>query len=95
MEKQKTSENGGSQPHLSKPTQDDMTDTKQTKSMDEPTPDGAASEESVVVRSEDNHQYLTGFKLVLVMSTVTMAAFLILLDSAIVATVSQLSCHDL
>jgi hypothetical protein len=94
MEKQKTSENGGSQPHLSKPTQDDMTGTKQTKSMGEPTPDGAASEESVV-RSEDNHQYLTGFKLVLVMSTVTMAAFLILLDSAIVATVSQLSCHDL
>lgn len=94
MEKQKTSGNGGSQPHLSNPTQDDMTDTKQTKSMDESTPDGAASEESVV-RSEDNHQYLTGFKLVLVMSTVTMAAFLILLDSAIVATVSQLSCHDL
>lgn len=87
-EKQETSENGCSQHHFSRPTQEE------TKSTNEPTSGRAASEESIL-RSENNHQYLTGLKLVLVMSSVIMAVFLILLDSAIISTVSQLSYHNL
>lgn len=88
IEKQETSENGCSQHHFSRPTQEE------TKSTNEPTSGRAASEESIL-RSENNHQYVTGSKLVLVMSSVTMAVFLILLDSAIISTVSQLSYHNL
>jgi hypothetical protein len=87
MENQKLSKNGCEQFQTPSQPQDRTTEgSKEVNTSDEPASDGPISDESVV-SGEDAYEYLTGFKLVLVMSPVTMVAFLILLDSSIVATV--------
>jgi hypothetical protein len=90
MEKEEASQNGCGQIRTRSPPRDQTTEkSKEVKKLDDPASDGPDSYASVVP-GEDTHEYLSGFKLVLVMSTVTMVAFLILLDSAIIATVRQL-----
>jgi hypothetical protein len=87
MENQKLSKNGCEQFQTpSQPQDPTMEGSKEVNASDEPASDGPISDESVVF-GEDAYEYLTGFKLVLVISTGTMVAFLILLDSSIVATV--------
>jgi hypothetical protein len=93
MEKQGASRNGCGHVETRSPPQDQTTEkSKEVKASDESASDIPGSYESVIP-GEDAHKYLAGFKLVLVMSTVTMVAFLILLDSAIIATVRQLYCE--
>lgn len=93
MENQNDSESGCSQLETPIPLQDQTRESKEVfalddHALDDPTLAGPAADESVVP-GQDDYEYLTGFKLVLVMSTVTMVVFLILLDSTIIATV----CH--
>lgn len=39
-------------------------------------------------KGEENHEYITGFKLFAVLASVTLAAFLMLLDGSIIGVVS-------
>jgi hypothetical protein len=68
MEKQNTSENGCRQPETASPLQGQMTETG--KEIHNPVSDGSVADE-IIEPGEDNYEYLAGFKLVLVMSTVT------------------------
>lgn len=40
------------------------------------------------LKGEENHEYITGFKLFAVLASVTLAAFLMLLDGSIIGVVS-------
>jgi hypothetical protein len=40
------------------------------------------------LNGEENHEYITGFKLFVVLASVTLAAFLMLLDGSIIGVVS-------
>ena len=81
MEKQEILKTGHRPAQPSEPPQDHPTEqSKEIGTLNKPGSD------ELVARRQDAHEYLTGLKLALVMSTVTMAAFLILLDSAIIAT---------
>lgn len=89
MEKQKILEDGSTHFQTRSSSQDQtMASGKEVNIIDEPATGGPASDQSVVP-GEDVYEYLSGFKLILVMSTVTMVAFLVLLDSSVVATVRQ------
>lgn len=82
----------------------EKTDEKSSASMTRPQsteqsgelssiPDNMPMSKSVD-RSEEPVEYLSGIKLFLVMFSITMAAFLFLLDASIIATVSQ-GCDSL
>ena len=84
MEKQNVFEGPGSgdlqTPNLDREPATTEQATSKTISDHLATPDGPGAAD------EDAYEYLTGFKLALVMGTVALAAFLIFLDSAIIAT---------
>ena len=89
MQEQEISENGcGQIQEAGLPLDQAMERSKKAMTLDDHAFKKLAAEQSVVP-GEEAHEYLTGLKLALVMSAVTMVAFLILLDSAIIATVSQ------
>lgn len=90
MEKPESPKSAGGQNQIREPSEAQTTHAKEAEALEAPVPGQAAHDKSFVP-TKASHQYLAGFKLVLVLSMVTMAAFLILLDSAIIATVSQSS----
>ena len=54
------------------------------------TPDALSREnEQSQENSQGEHQYVTGFKLAIVMVSLTLVFFLVMLDLSIIATVSQ------
>lgn len=52
-------------------------------------PDGDEKEQRSVVEPGTNHEYVTGIKLFIIVSTVAFAGFLMLLDNMIVSTVGR------
>ena len=86
MQKQQLSDASSDDSQTSSPHQEPAREPgKSEKLSDDLALDGPVAD-GAVIPDEAAYEYLTGFKLVLVMSTVSMVAFLILLDSAIIAT---------
>lgn len=53
-----------------------------------PSPDGGETDAHVAAVPDSERQYLTGFKLAVVLGSLTLISFLVLLDMSIIGTVS-------
>jgi hypothetical protein len=99
MEKHDSLESSGTVPV----TQSATTNEPQNEPQDKPEhtakeDHGSTTEDSsepnlTATKSEEEWEYITGVKLFLVIGTVTLACFIMLLDTSIVATASQTSGH--
>ena len=77
-----------------------MSGQRETKPRSEPSTTLAdrqderhCGDEKTVLATDEGHEYVTGIKLAVVIISVTMAAFLYMLDSSIIATVSLPRAH--
>jgi hypothetical protein len=67
------------------------TETK-AESMEQPIEKPSVGSEIPLVEPEPEYEYITGFKLVSVIASITIVIFLIMLDMSIIVTVSE--CHE-
>ena len=63
-----------------------------------PSPDGTEPDAHVAAVPDSERQYLSGFKLAIVLGSLTLISFLVLLDTSIIGTVSpppRSAAHDI
>jgi hypothetical protein len=79
------------------PSNREASDTDDSKGINKPSIPDQPSDSSIekATADDEDYKYVTGFKLVIVMISVTLVGFLVMLDTSIISTVRLSLAHSL
>jgi hypothetical protein len=85
------SPNTGDRPSQDNTISDGTLESDTNEKVNEDADDVAQEDPTKEIQADEEWEYVTGFKLITILGTVTLACFIMMLDTSIVVTVSCLS----